>query len=284
MSTVRILSLVISLGSVCSVLAMNKSLQTWSDDESLQLMDDISRENSKGVAAFNSSVNFRYVVGLDKLHSPLSYAVARGSKVIIGILLAKGATLDDLTIREVKRINDASIGGALRAFFQEDYDKAFLESEEWQAAAEGALEEIDYEEINMALSKGDLGVLHKALTTDNFNPNKKFTAHNDSDGFGNPLTIHGTTLFIQAAAFGNVEAMHLLVKAGADIYATTSNGWTALHGAATHGRVEAARYLLKLTKDNPVFIRLKDNLTGATAIQAAFYFKKYEVRNLLLGI
>ncbi len=286
MNTIKIVLLVGSIGSTYSALAMlNKSaekVRTLSDTSCMELMDAISKENSKIVAEFNSSVNFSYMHASGTIHSPLSYAVARGSQVIIGILLAKGAILDTLTIREIKRINNTQISKTLRSFFGIEFDKMLLDSEEQQPIAEGSLQEIDYEAINNDLMKGDMGSLSNALKDSNFRPNTLFTSHSDSDGFGNPLAIHGTTLFIQAAAFGNIEAMRLLVEADADIYAATRNGWTALHAAATHNRVEAASYILELTKDNPAFVYRKDNLTGATAMQASVYFKKYGVRDLIL--
>ena len=149
-----------------------------------------------------------------------------------------------------------------------------------KAKKDGTAVPLDYQKIHEDLKQGDLTLLRAALRRDDFDPNTIFTSRNDSDGFGNRLVIRSTTLFIQAAAFGNVEAMKLLKEAGADIYAATQEGWTALHAAATHNRVEAARYLLRITADRPAFVQRGDNQTGATAARAAGYFRSRDVQRV----
>ncbi len=49
---------------------------------------------------------------------------------------------------------------------------------------------------------------------------------------------------MRAATYGDVEMLHLLLDAGADINATTEHGITALMKAAIHDRADAAQALL----------------------------------------
>lgn len=144
---------------------------------------------------------------------------------------------------------------------------------------------LDYEKIYEDLKQGDMSSLKAALIRDDFNPNTRFTTHNNRDGSGKLLTIHEDTLFIEAAALGNIKAMKLLVDANADFRASTKEGWTGLHAAATHNQVGAAKYLLELTAYDPTFIRQRDKVSrdehGATALQAAKYFEKSDVSELL---
>ena len=271
---------VVTLVAISMISSTGVCMESFSLPKDMQLMDLISREDTKKVCQFQGDVNFMYqFAGTKQKQSPLSYAVARGSMVMIGILLSKGAELDDMVIREANRLDDESITKTLKSFFGEDFSNAISGNEE--CSEEEVV--IDYEEIFEDLKKGDMSSLEKVIKQKGFDPKAKFTTYKNKDGFGNPLVIYGSTLFIEAAALGNVAAMKLLKEAGADIYASTTNGWTALHAAATHGRLETASYILEITADKPKFVWQKDSLTGATAIQAALYFQKLDVRNLLLN-
>ena len=48
----------------------------------------------------------------------------------------------------------------------------------------------------------------------------------------------------EAAAWGSVPCMELLVKAGANVSAVNGGGWTPLHFAASNGQLDAIKYLL----------------------------------------
>lgn len=62
----------------------------------------------------------------------------------------------------------------------------------------------------------------------------------------NAMADHGFTALDWAARFGNVEAMHVLVQAGAkmDLKDEGPNGWTALMHACHKGQTKAALALL----------------------------------------
>ena len=102
---------VVALVAISMVNSTSVCMKSLSLTKHTQLMEFISSENTKELAQFQEDVNFTYQ--LKQKHSPLSYAVARGSEVIIGMLLAKGAKLDDMVIREAKRLNDESVSKTL---------------------------------------------------------------------------------------------------------------------------------------------------------------------------
>lgn len=52
------------------------------------------------------------------------------------------------------------------------------------------------------------------------------------------------SIIIQAAYHGNTEALTLLIQAGADVNHGTKTGFTALFSAVSGGHVEAVRILL----------------------------------------
>ena len=59
----------------------------------------------------------------------------------------------------------------------------------------------------------------------------------------------GTSVLMQAAASGNVDAVSALLKAGAAVDATDAHGDTALMIAAREGRPEVLRALLAAGAD-----------------------------------
>jgi len=68
-------------------------------------------------------------------------------------------------------------------------------------------------------------------------------AHLDCQDF------HGNTPLMRAATYGDVEMLHLLLDAGADINSATEHGVTALIKAAIHDRADAAQALLRRGAD-----------------------------------
>ena len=66
--------------------------------------------------------------------------------------------------------------------------------------------------------------------------------------YGTP-SLKGYTPLHGAVEYGHVEAIRVLLKAGADVHAQGQNGFTPLHVAAAKGHVEAVRALLKAGAD-----------------------------------
>ena len=107
------------------------------------------------------------------------------------------------------------------------------------------------------------------------------------------LTQVGTTPFMLAAKTADAEAMRILAEAGADPFATTDDGATALILAAglgkraaqdityydwdQHKAIEAARYALELGVDINAA-----NAWGATALHAATYHAADELIRFLV--
>ena len=54
----------------------------------------------------------------------------------------------------------------------------------------------------------------------------------------------GNTPLIRAATAGRTEEVRYLLKAGADVHAANKDGWTALHHAARNGHLEIVNALL----------------------------------------
>lgn len=61
----------------------------------------------------------------------------------------------------------------------------------------------------------------------------------------NQQGIFGTRPLGIAATIGDIEAIEILLEAGADIDGKGEDGYTPLHDAVAHGKLEAIRYLLK---------------------------------------
>ena len=95
-------------------------------------------------------------------------------------------------------------------------------SAEAQAALDGQLYE--------AAKKGDAAAIER-LAAEGASPDAKGGSY-------------GTPAVAMAAAYGHAGAVSALVRLGADLDASGSNGWTALMAAAYYGHVECARALL----------------------------------------
>jgi ankyrin repeat protein len=93
-----------------------------------------------------------------------------------------------------------------------------------------------------------------------------------------PIIQPGYTPLYLAARWGNnVKAVELLIKQGASVNQQTNrNGDTALHGAATHGCVEAVKVLLKAGAHTGI-----KNNDGKTAYEQAVASGRKEVMRVL---
>lgn len=78
------------------------------------------------------------------------------------------------------------------------------------------------------------------------------------------FSVHGFTPLMLAAWEGHVEAVRLLIAAGADFHLTTSFGCTALHLAAAAGHLEVAPALV--AGGVPVDARNRDGRTPALEV------------------
>ncbi|MEZ5534976.1 MAG: ankyrin repeat domain-containing protein [Thiolinea sp.] len=58
-------------------------------------------------------------------------------------------------------------------------------------------------------------------------------------------TAHGETALHAAAARGHLRVVNFLLRQGVSLHARTSNGWTALHHAARFGHVSVANFLVR---------------------------------------
>ena len=86
----------------------------------------------------------------------------------------------------------------------------------------------------------------------------------------------------RAARYGHAGAVSALARLGADLDATTSDGETALMGAALGGQVKCARALLDAGADRT--LRATGGYDeGKTALEIAEAHGKAEVAALLRG-
>jgi ankyrin repeat protein len=89
----------------------------------------------------------------------------------------------------------------------------------------------------------------------------------------------GSTPLHHAVYYGKVQAVQLLLQAGANVHATTSTGGsTALHFAAEAGGVEVAQLLLQAGAD----VHTRTSNGGSTALHCAASMGRVDVLQLLL--
>ena len=89
--------------------------------------------------------------------------------------------------------------------------------------------------------------------------------------------INKTNLFFNAAKYGNIELVEILISEGVDINAKTDYGITALILAARYGHLEIINLLL----ENGADINARDDC-GNTAVMAAAAFGKSEIVKFLI--
>ncbi len=241
--------------------------------------------------------------------TPLLYAVLTGDRATVQVLLDNGADVDDaspdgvsaLMLALTKRHEDLALLLIERGAAP-DYDRRqALRGERAQpagprsrAAGEAATEAVDfagYTALHVAAATGQHRAL-RALLAAGAEPDarmerpKRFTDAFEVGVFASPgagrLTQVGTTPFLVAAKTVDVQAMRILAAAGADPFATTDDGTTALILAAglgkraaqdityydwnQHKALAAARHALELGLDINAA-----NTWGATALHAAVY-------------
>ena len=241
--------------------------------------------------------------------TPLLYAVLAGDGETVRVLLDNGADVNDaspdgvsaLMLALTKRHEELALL-LLDRGAAPNYDRrhaardhpARAAGPRGPAPAETAAEAVDfagYTALHVAAATGQHRAL-RALLTAGADPDarmdrpKRFTDAFEVGVFASPgagrLTQRGTTPFLVAARTVDVEAMRILAEAGADPFATTDDGTTALILAAglgkraardityydwdQHKAIDAARYALELGLDVNAA-----NEWGATALHGAVY-------------
>ena len=241
--------------------------------------------------------------------TPLLYAVLAGDDETVRVLLDNGADVNDASPDGVSALMLALTkrheGLALLLLDRgaaPNYDRRRPAGDRQARAAgargpappETAAEAVDfagYTALHVAAATGQHRAL-RALLAAGADPDarmdrpKRFTDAFEVGVFASPgagrLTQVGTTPFMVAAKTVDVEAMRILAEAGADPFATTDDGTTALILAAglgkraaqdityydwdQHKAIDAARYALELGLDINAA-----NDWGATALHGAVY-------------
>ncbi|MBO4628533.1 MAG: ankyrin repeat domain-containing protein [Treponema sp.] len=98
------------------------------------------------------------------------------------------------------------------------------------------------------------------------------------NGANYELTTQGYTPLMLASAYEKIEAIELLIKNGANVNATTSDGRTTLILATVDGHTESVKTLLA----NGAEVDGKDK-NGVTALMDAAYLDNYDIVNALIN-
>lgn len=241
--------------------------------------------------------------------TPLLYAVLAGDGETVRVLLDAGADVNDaspdgvsaLMLALTKRHEELALllldRGADPNYDRRDAARtnhAGAGGTRGPATVAAAAETVDfagYTALHVAAATGQRRAL-RALLAAGADPDapmdrpKRFTDAFEVGVFASPgagrLTQRGTTPFMVAAKTVDVDAMRILAEAGADPFATTDDGTTALILAAGLGKraaqdityydwdqdkaIDAARYALELGLDVNAA-----NEWGATALHGAVY-------------
>ena len=252
--------------------------------------------------------------------TPLLYAVLAGDMETVCVLVDNGADVNDaspdgvsaLMLALTKRHEDLALLLIERGA-DPNYDRrneildayAYLADGQDPLAVETPEEADDfagYTALHVAAATRQHPAL-RAMLAAGADPNarmdrpKRFIEAFEVGVFASPgagrLTQVGTTPFMLAAKTADAEAMRILAEAGADPFATTDDGATALILAAglgkraaqdityydwdQHKAIEAARYALELGVDINAA-----NAWGATALHAATYHAADELIRFLV--
>lgn len=135
--------------------------------------------------------------------------------------------------------------------------------------AESPLAGTPMERLVAAIQAGDNAVVRDLLDA-GAEPDAPLYTHPWGNG-------NGSTPVMVAAAWGNIEAMRLLVEAGGDIHLSVGFYGSALHAAARYSQVEAARWLLDAGVDGDVVTNM-----DMTPLHVALWYGHDSVAMLLL--
>jgi len=91
------------------------------------------------------------------------------------------------------------------------------------------------------------------------------------------IAEYNQTLFL-ASEQGDTDLINAMIRQGANVSSTNTNGETALHSAAAHNQVDAAMILIEKGADVNA-----QTISGWTPLHSAARFGSVDVINLLMG-
>jgi uncharacterized protein len=163
--------------------------------------------------------------------TPLLFAARVGDIESAKLLLAAGAN-----------VNDALPDGASALVVAAHSGHGELGALLLDKGADPNLAEVGYTALHAAINRSDLGLV-KALLAHGADPSIRVTkgspARRDSNDFQLQSRLIGSTAYLLAAKFVEVEIMRVLAAAGADSQAVMPDGTTALMLAAGNGEARA---------------------------------------------
>ena len=163
--------------------------------------------------------------------TPLLFAARVGDVESAKLLLAGGADVND-------RLPDGATALVVAAHSGHGELGAFL----LDKGADPNATDVGYTALHAAVDRSDLGLV-KALLAHGANPDLRISkgspARRDSNDFQLPSRLIGSTAYLLAAKFVEVEIMRVLIAGGADPKAVMPDGTTALMLAAGNGESRA---------------------------------------------
>ena len=163
--------------------------------------------------------------------TPLLFAARVGDAESAKLLLAAGAD-----------VNDALPDGASALVVAAHSGHGELGALLLDKGADPNAAEVGYTALHAAVNRSDLGLV-KALLAHGANPDMRITkaspARRDSNDFQLQTRLIGSTAYLLAAKFVEVDIMRALAAGGADPQAVMPDGTTALMLAAGNGEARA---------------------------------------------